>query len=161
MKKLLPIILALFGTGIGAGAGMMFAPEPEPLDCAEPPCEEAEPMQSDAATEEVNEADYLRLQNQFVVPVVRDELVAALVVMSLSLEVTPNSEDAVYSREPKLRDALLRVLFDHAHIGGFNGDFTESSRLVALRVALLEAAQATLGDLVTDILITDIVRQEV
>ena len=80
--------------------------------------------------------------------------------MSLSLEVQPGSEDAIYSREPKLRDALLRVLFDHAFIGGFDGTFTESSRLTALKVALLEAAQSVLGDLVSDSLITDIVRQE-
>ena len=67
----------------------------------------------------------------------------------------------IYAIEPKLRDALLRVLFDHAHIGGFDGAFTESGRLSLLRVGLLEAAQATLGPVVTDILITDIVRQEV
>ena len=162
MKKLLPIILALIGTGIGAGAGVFLAPEPEVIECDEPPCEEKEKKEEDKKDEESKEteADYLRLQNQFVVPVIRDELVSALVVMSLSLEIEPGSEDAIYSREPKLRDALLRVLFDHAFVGGFDGAFTESSRLVSLRVALLEAAQVVLGDVVSDILITDIVRQE-
>lgn len=160
MKKLLPVMLALIGTGIGAGAGVFLAPEPEVVDCETPTCPEAEAMAEDSETDDMGEADYLRLQNQFVVPVIRNELVAALVVMSLSLEVEPGQEDTIFSREPKLRDALLRVLFDHAFVGGFDGAFTESSRLVSLRVALLEAAQAVLGDIVTDILITDIVRQE-
>ncbi len=159
MKKLLPVILALVGTGIGAGAGVFLAPEPK-ADCETPPCAEEATEKSEDASESVDEADYLRLQNQFVVPVIREELVSALVVMSLSLEVEPGTEDVIYSREPKLRDALLRVLFDHAFVGGFDGAFTESSRLVSLRVALLEAAQAVLGGIVSDILITDIVRQE-
>ena len=46
------------------------------------------------------------------------------------------------------------------NMGGFDGAFTESGRLSVLRVALLEAAHATLGKDVTDILITDVVRQE-
>ena len=51
-------------------------------------------------------------------------------------------------------------MFDHAHIGGFDGAFAESQRLAVLRVALLETAQAIVGPDVLDILITDIVRQE-
>ena len=71
-----------------------------------------------------------------------------------------DSTELVFSKEPKLRDAFLRVLFDHAHVGGFNGTFTESGRLNVLRVALLEAAHSIVGSNVQDILITDIVRQE-
>lgn len=156
MKALIPIVLALLGTGIGAGAGKFLAPPKVEESCTED-CESDEEL-----TEESDEEpEYLRLQNQFVVPVVRDERVRSLVVLSLSLEANAGATDTIYSREPKLRDALLRVLFDHAHIGGFDGAFTESGRLSLLRVALLEAAQATIGKDVTDILITDIVRQEV
>ena len=100
------------------------------------------------------------MKNQFVVPVIKDELVHSLVVLSLSLEIPPESLELVFSKEPKLRDMFLRVLFDHAHMGGFNGAFTESGRLSILRVALLEAAHDVVGTEVADILITDIVRQE-
>lgn len=155
MKPLIPIVLAVFGTGVGAGAGIFLAPEPIQEECIED-CEKEE----EAPSESDEEPEYLRLQNQFVIPVVRDELVRSLVVLSLSLETNAAATDTIYSREPKLRDALLRVLFDHAHVGGFDGSFTESGRLSLLRVALLEAAQATIGKDVTDILITDIVRQE-
>jgi len=83
-----------------------------------------------------------------------------MVIVSLSLEVKQGTTEQVYAREPKLRDALLQVMFDHANSGGFRGSFTDGSNLVLLRKALLEAAQKTLGDIVTDVLIVDIVRQD-
>ena len=155
MKLLFPLLLGLLGTGLGAGAGLFLAPAPLTEECTED-CEDA----ASETAPSTEEPTYLRLQNQFVVPIVKDELVRALVVLSLSLETDPDTVETIYSREPKLRDAFLRVLFDHAHIGGFDGSFTESGRLSVLRVALLEAAQSTVGREVTDILITDIVRQE-
>ena len=51
-------------------------------------------------------------------------------------------------------------MFDHANAGGFRGTFTDGANLVVLRSALLEVAQSTLGDLVSDVLIVDIVRQD-
>lgn len=155
MAKLLPIILLLVGAGIGGGAGMFLKPE-APV-CEEEPCEVAVVEEAPDPEEEPN---YLAMKNQFVVPVIQNELVQSLVVMSISLEIGPESTEFVFSKEPKLRDTMLQVLFDHAHVGGFNGAFTESGRLSVLRIALLEAAQSVVGQEVSDILITDIVRQE-
>ena len=64
--------------------------------------------------------EYVKLSNQFVVPVVKGKTVVSLVVLSLSLEVPEGQKDAVFRREPKLRDSFLQVLFDHANIGGFD-----------------------------------------
>lgn len=164
MKLILPVLMMLLGGAVGAGAGLYFGGVPAiSCEAGATDCEDdAEDAEKDDATEAGAEAerDYLRLKSQFVVPVVRDERIGALVVMSLSLETEPGYEDSVYAREPKLRDALLRVLFDHAHMGGFDGLFTESGRMTILRVALLEAAREAVGDGITDILITDIARQE-
>lgn len=101
------------------------------------------------------------MNNQFVVPVVKGEDIAALVVMSISLEVPTGGSEQVYQREPKLRDALLQVMFDHANSGGFDGAFTSGSKMQVLRTALIEAARAELGQYVIDILITDLARQDV
>jgi hypothetical protein len=106
------------------------------------------------------EAEFVKLNNQFVVPVVAEGRVAALVVMSVSLEVAPGAREAVFSHEPKLRDSFLRVLFDHANAGGFDGIFTTSENLGTLRMALLEAARSVLGDRVADVLILDMMRQD-
>jgi hypothetical protein len=158
MAKLLPIILLLIGAAAGGGAGLMFKPEPVE-ECVEEACEDLA-SEEEAAPEDEVEPTYVAMKNQFVVPVIQDAKVKSLVVLSLSLETLLEDTEVIFSSEPKLRDVFLRALFDHAHIGGFDGAFTESGRLSILRVALLEAAQSVIGPDISDILITDIVRQE-
>ena len=106
---------------------------------------------------------YVKLDSQFVVPVIEDGRTISLVVLALSLEVEPGAgaREAVFAREPKLRDALLRVMFDHANAGGFSGGFTAEARIEGLRDALRESARAVLGPGLRDVLILDIARQEV
>jgi flagellar FliL protein len=153
IRKLLPILLALVGLGAGLGAGIFLRPPP-----ADPA--EAEAEAEHAAEEEAAPPDYVKLNNQFVVPLLSDGRVMSLVVLSLSLEVAQGHTEDVYSREPKIRDVFLQVLFDHANSGGFRGSFTDGSNLVVLRRALQEKAVAVLGDIVTDVLITEIARQD-
>lgn len=147
IKKLLPLLLGLIGLGIGIGAGVFLRhPAEEPAEMA--------------ATEPETPPEYVKLNNQFVIPVVEAGQVSALVVLSLSLEVTTGSSETVFDREPKLRDVFLQVLFDHANAGGFRGSFTDASNLVVLRQALKEVAMQVMGDMVKDVLITDIARQD-
>jgi flagellar FliL protein len=157
IKKLLPVLLALIGAGAGIGAGIALRPAPEPLSA------EAEDAAKKLAEEELSPEEmpeYVKLNNQFVVPVVKQERVSAMVIMALSLEVTTGSTPEVYAREPKLRDEFLQILFQHANAGGFDGSFTDGDNLVLLRRAFLESAKKVLGDKVTDVLINDIARQD-
>ncbi len=105
--------------------------------------------------------EYVKLNNQFVVPVVKGPKVAALVVMSLSIEVTSGRKEAVFELEPKLRDAFLQVLFNHANAGGFDGAFTAGEKMNDLRRSLNEAAVSVLGPIASNVLVIDIVRQDV
>lgn len=152
IRKLLPLALCLIGAGAGAGAGLFLRPPPPEPDLAA----EAAPAPVDPALV----PDYVKLSNQFVVPLVEKERISAMVILTLSLEVTQGTTEQVYAREPKLRDAFLQLLFDHANTGGFRGSFTDAANLVILRRGLLDIAKSTLGDIVTDVLITDIVRQD-
>jgi hypothetical protein len=77
------------------------------------------------------------------------------------LEAKTGAREAIYAREPKLRDAFLQVLFDHANTGGFKGAFTDSGTMSTLRTALTEIAQKTIGNQINDVLVIDIVRQDV
>jgi hypothetical protein len=175
MKRLLlPILMALFGLGGGIGAGLFLMPAPVPEAEADGsghadggldnPCGEMAPKAEPepAVVGEDGEVlhDYVKLNNQFVVPVVDGADVAALVILSLSLELPPGMSERVYTLEPKLRDAFLQVLFDHANAGGFDGAFTAGTKMEGLRQALLETAQSVVGSEVTDVLIEDIVRQD-
>ena len=173
MKKLLPILLALLGTAAGVGAGIFLAPAHEASsETAQNSAEEGEGSHAGkgdgtdhAAADENSEGDagenqYVKLNNQFVVPVMAGDKVKSLVVLSLSLEVRLGGQEIVYSLEPKLRDVFLRTLFDHANIGGFEGNFTEIHRLDLLRRALYESARNVMGPTVVDVLITEIARQD-
>jgi len=184
MKKLLPLVLAIVGLAAGTGAGMFLkpaedhapadethaaAPEegaadgqskgPKPEQAGK---QEAEKNSSELGAEKDNTSlEYVKLNNQFVVPVVHGSKVASLVVMSLSIEISAGQKETVFSLEPKLRDALLQVLFDHANAGGFDGTFTSGEKMRDLRGTLFEAAYSILGPIASDVLVVDIVRQDV
>ena len=168
MKKLFPIILILLGLGGGIGAGIFLKPEPELDMAADHPCGELDnegtPQKIVAEKQEDTpnpDLEYVKLNNQFVVPVVKGERVASLVVMSISIEVQLGTKDTVFQREPKIRDAILSVLFDHAALGGFDGAFTSSAKLDTLRAALIYEVQGILTtEIAKNILITDLVRQD-
>jgi flagellar protein FliL len=162
LRKILPVLLALIGLGGGVAAGLVLRPDaehPAATDDAAP--KDADHSEGDEPEgTEKGTPEYVKMNNQFVVPVVQDGRVASMVVLSLSLEVAAGNTEAVYQREPKLRDAFLRVLFDHANVGGFSGSFTDGANLVVLRTSLKEAAALVLGTVVSDVLITDIARQD-
>jgi len=169
MGKLLPILLAVIGLGAGVGAGILLKPEPEEVvidPCGEDGAETMQAKADDHADDkggkdgEAPAYDYVKLNNQFVVPVVESGRVSSLVILSVSLETVVGGSEQVFAKEPKLRDGFLQVLFDHANAGGFKGSFTEASNMDALRRAMLDVAKKALGDTVSDVLIIDIVRQD-
>ena len=164
MKKLiLPVILLIIGTGAGVGAGLTFI-EPATDAHLENPC--GEPLSNDTVQTEVADQDastneYAKLSNQFIVPIVDNGRVSAMVVLSLSVEVAAGNKEPVFLAEPKLRDAFLQAMFDHANIGGFTGNFTSAQNLRPLRQDLYRRAKSVLPTIVKDVLIMDIVRQDV
>ncbi|TCO73367.1 flagellar basal body-associated FliL family protein [Rhodovulum euryhalinum] len=175
MGKLLPVIIAVVGLLVGGAAGFFLRPAPSTDPAAEHGAEQGADTAHDGDAAHGGDAghadghdgatdptrDFVKLNNQFVIPVVRNGRVGSLVVMSLSVEMTgTGGTELVFKHEPKLRDVFLQVMFDHANAGGFDGAFTESGNMTMLRRALVEVAQKVLGPDVRDILITDIVRQD-
>ena len=188
MKKLLlPIILALLALAGGGFAGHMLKAPPPAKEAAEAgdkaantdgalaegvpetgkgenpdPAGREEAAHSSAEDDvEKPRRDFIKLDRQFVVPVLDGDKVVSLVVLSIAIEVDEGSGDSVFAQEPKIRDAFLRVLFTHAQSRGFDGEFTRESRLADLRGSLKEAARRILGKLAHGVLLTNIVRQDV
>ena len=167
MKKILPVLIIVIGLVAGGGVGLLLRPTPaDPIECSGTnPDNDCATNDETSAHEKVapdlEDVYYVKLSKQFVVPVVGDSKVVALVVMSLSIETTPLMSDVVFTREPKLRDALLEVMFLHANSGGFDGQFTGGEAMRDLRRSLLEAAVGVIGADVFNVLITDILRQDV
>lgn len=168
IKKILPLVLLLVGAGAGVGAGIFLRPEApvEEEHAADVAGEAGEKESSEKEEKNAEEGDgsdneYVKLSNQLVIPIVSGERVTALVVLALSIEVPAGKSEIVLLREPKVRDSFLQVLFDHANIGGFDGNFTDTEVLGRLRSALKEVAQKDLGkDIAKDVLIIEIARQD-
>lgn len=152
IAKLLPVLLVLVGLGAGVGAGLVLRPDPAPPDADQTEAIAARPLSETPLV-------LHEMGSQFMVPIVEGARVTSMVVMHLALEVSEPHKALVEQNEPRLRDRLLQVMFDHANAGGFNGMFTANNTMGLLRQALLETAQATVGaDTVRGVLITDIVR---
>ncbi len=178
MRKLFPMLLGIAGLLAGGATGLALRPEPVPMKhaAASPGASAGKTSKaatgkqeaaagkakapSDGAEGAPSKKDYIKLNNQFIVPLVRGGHVDALVILSLSLEVEPGAGPQIYAIEPKMRDVFLQVLFNHANIGGFEGNFTASDKMQLLRDALLESAKRLLDTTVSDVLISDIVRQD-
>lgn len=153
MGKILPILLLLLGTGAGLASGYFMRPQ----------IADGASLGAASANEENSASgatEFVKLSNQFVIPLVENGAVNSVAVMALSLEVESGYRDLVFEREPRLRDSFLQAMFDHANIGGFRGDFTEAHNLNMLRASLRQAAIADLGDIASDVLILEIARQD-
>ncbi|MEL6679993.1 MAG: flagellar basal body-associated FliL family protein [Pseudomonadota bacterium] len=155
MKLIVPLLLTLVGALLGAGTGVYMR-----MSAAPPPCDGKECAPEPEETEERVSYDYVDLGKQFVVPVMGEDAVTALVVLSIVVEVAPEAADLVRNSEPKIRDMVLQVLFRHAQSGGFDGAFTTGQPMRDLRMALTEVVVETVGDGAKGVLVTDVVRQD-
>ena len=112
MKLIIPIILALLGTGAGVGAAIVMGADKQShvteiacLPAAENIVAETPPSSEEAPP---SDGEFVKLANQFLVPVLAQDEVDAMVVMSLSLEVEPGTTSEVFHLEPKIRDKFLQ-----------------------------------------------------
>ncbi|MEM7546946.1 MAG: flagellar basal body-associated FliL family protein [Pseudomonadota bacterium] len=178
MKKILIFLLVpLFAVG-GAGAGFMLKP-PVEMEMEEPSDDDApakavaemndlsaqgEPAQPQMVSPPLAsgppEVDYVKLDKQFVVPLVDENRVGGLMIITMALETEPGATDLVFAHEPKLRDEFLQVLFTHAQSGGFSGSFTDLKSMEDLRLALNATARSVLGDVFRSVLLTNMIRQD-
>ena len=114
LRLLIPAILLIVGLASGYLAASFLTPPDEIACTAEDEDCESPPTESEDEETENSDSAFVRMNNQFIVPVIREDRVSSMVVLSLSLEVPPDATESVFQREPLLRDAFLQILFDHA-----------------------------------------------
>lgn len=175
MGRLVFALMLILGLLAGGALGIFLKPAPDPeaetakADGAdtdaksEPGASKDDGAAKDQAKDTLDGGtpEFAKLNNQFVVPVVEQGQVTALVILSLSLQIPPGERETVYEYEPKLRDRLLAVMFDHANAGGFSGAFTDARPMARLREDLSVVAKSVLPGVPTEVLVLDIVRQDV
>ncbi|MEM1386036.1 MAG: flagellar basal body-associated protein FliL [Pseudomonadota bacterium] len=156
MKKILFIILlVLCSLGAGAFGVFYFAPQLGFFESDVP----AEEIAEDDASQD--DFAYLPMNNQFIIPVIEDESIESLVVLTITLETFADQTETVYERQPKIRATILRTLLTYSNIGGFSGNFTSDMRMDRLNTLLRDSVALEAGTLVNDVLIQDIARQDV
>ena len=103
---------------------------------------------------------FMKFGRQFIVPVIRSDDVNALVVLDINLELDPSAAERAYSREPKIRDAILSTLLTLSNEGAFEDQLLDEENMAHVRARLLAAAQTILGEDAIDILILSMARQD-
>lgn len=163
MKALIPLILVLVGLSGGAGAGWFMrppAPEAEGRGTSEYTVSGAGALARRPTAPGNGDHVTVKLPDQFLVPLVSEDRVRAVIVIALALELRAGHNVSVMQHEARLRASFLQALFDHANMGGFEGVFTSGEVLLNLRRQLRDIAREQLGDAVREVLITDLMRQD-
>ena len=179
VKKLIPVLAILLAAIGGLFGGDMLRPKEGAADHATPAPEaeapeahaedgaaDAEP-ETDHGTDSKPEGEhgeataaYFRFPSQFFVPVMHGDRLDGMMVLTLTVEMAADQQEAVFKQEFRLRDAFLRTLLIHANTGGFDGNYTIEPRMRRLRESLMKTATEVTGGIVTDVLIEDIARQD-
>lgn len=147
IAALLLLVLAIAG---GGALGLHFKPPPDP----------AAEAQEIVPEDETAAPGYVTLARQMIVPVVDGGETRALMLFEIAVDVPEDKRDIVHEREPRLRDAFLRIMFEMSHTGAFLETYTDDRTMGELRGKLLAASRLHLGSGVRDVLILDALRQE-
>ncbi len=158
MKAILALLIVIAGVAGGGALGLVLKPAPDPdAEPAEAPPEPA-PVAEPGAPEV--EPAYVKLGRQMIVPVVEGGETKALMVFEIALDLPAAHRATAFEREPRIRDAFLRELFEMSYTGAFLETYTSERVMEDLRQKLLAAARLHLGPHVRDVLILDALRQE-
>ena len=163
LKKIMPVIALLLGIAGGGTAAIVLASAEEKVTV---PDGSSEPTQESTATDESGDAakpddmEIVKLPSQFVVPVILDNRVRAIVILSVALEVEAGQGDRVRALEPKLRDEFLAELFNLAALDGFRDELISRKTLELVKLALTARSTEVLGTKDVTVLITDMARQD-
>ncbi|GHA89401.1 hypothetical protein GCM10009069_10600 [Algimonas arctica] len=106
------------------------------------------------------ETDFIKFKRQFVVPVLKDNAVDALILLNLALEVPSNQRDEMFRLEPRFRDGFIRELLQLSDDGYFDQELTSSDTYEILRETLSRAANDISESGVNKVLILDLSRQD-
>lgn len=115
---------------------------------------------STAHESDAEPSTYLKFSRQFVAPIIKAGRPAAMMILDINLELDSSGADSAYAEEPKLRDAVLKVLLKQASEGKLQEMFQNPDFLEETRAKILDETRAILGDGVKSVLIMDVGYQQ-
>ncbi len=153
MKPLVIAIAGILALGGGAVAGALLGKGGDHQG-------EADALMKSARPSTPTTFEYFKFNSQFVIPVQSNGQVSGLIVANLQLELADGTTEQAFRREPRVRDAFLKILFNMAAEGAFLQDIFAPDTQTELRGRLLNAAREIIGDSVNAVLISDFLKQD-
>ncbi|MEL6687540.1 MAG: hypothetical protein AAFP97_07950 [Pseudomonadota bacterium] len=164
MKALiLPVLVSISAAGGVFAANMLNGgsqPAAAPASGGDAYGAEASAKDASATPEKTDTSDYMRFKRQFVVPVMRDQAVEALVLLNIGLDIEESKRDEIFKKEPRFRDSFIRELLQLSNDGYFNEEMTSPDTYEVVRETLLRSARTVQEKGVNDVLILDFSRQD-
>lgn len=106
------------------------------------------------------DVSYFKFSREFVVPIMSEGSVRALVILHIQLEVDSEISSSLFSMEPKLRDNIMSTLIGISHDGKLFDNLTDPESYESIRALILENLQKVKSEGIDNILIVDLARQD-
>lgn len=107
------------------------------------------------------DVSYFKFSREFVVPIMADGSVRALVILHIQLEVDSDIESSLFSMEPKLRDNIMTTLIEISHNGKLFDNLTDPEAYESIRALVLEGLREVTSEGIENVLIVDFARQDI
>lgn len=106
------------------------------------------------------DVSYYRFSREFVVPVLKDDRVASLVILNINLEVDSNTSAQLFSMEPKLRDNIMSSLIALSSDGDVFNNITDVESYESVRSVVLMNLKNVVPHGIHNVLIVDMAKQD-
>ena len=106
------------------------------------------------------EITYYRFSREFVIPIIENGKVDALVILNLNLEVDSALSQQLFSMEPKLRDNIMTTLIKLSADDRTLHSITDVENYETLRSMILTNLQSAVPHGIENVLILDMAKQE-
>ncbi len=108
----------------------------------------------------VSEVSFYKFSREFVVPIIRDSRVDALVILNISLEVEGDTAQKLFTLDPKLRDNIMSTLIVLSNEPGLFDNMTQVENYERIRSAVLENLRNVIPEGINNVLILDFAKQD-
>ncbi len=109
---------------------------------------------------EAGEVIYFKFSREFVVPVVSQGRVTALVILNLNLEADADMSQKLFEMEPKLRDNIMTTLITISNDGKTFESMTDLENYESIRSMVMMNLKSVMATGIHNVLIVDLAKQD-
>ena len=107
-----------------------------------------------------SETTFYKFSREFVVPIMAERRVKALVILHISLEVDEKTSDQLFSLDPKLRDNIMTTLIGLSNDGRTLDELTNPESYETIRSMILMNLRSGVSEGIQNVLIMDVGKQD-